>query len=80
MNKLVPVTPVQSLPSVISAAGDRTAYRFLEFFTAQIRNPNTRRAYARSVGQFCLWLDERGVRTITAVSSVHVAAYIEALL
>ncbi|MFW8609895.1 tyrosine-type recombinase/integrase [Rhizobium beringeri] len=79
MNKLVPVTPVHSLPSVISAAGDRTAYRFLEFFTAQIRNPNTRRAYTRSVGQFCLWLDERGVRTITAVSSVHVAAYIEAL-
>ena len=30
------------------AAGKRT----LEFFTAQIRNPNTRKAYAHSVSEF----------------------------
>lgn len=28
-------------PALLAAAGDRAAYRFLEFFTAQVRNPNT---------------------------------------
>src|SRR3954469_8743563 len=63
-------------PAVISAAGDR-AYRFLEFFTAQIRTPHTRRAYVRAVGTFCAWLEARGVPSIAAVGSIHVAAYIE---
>ena len=29
-----------SAPPLITAAGDRAAYRFLEFFTAQTRNPH----------------------------------------
>ena len=33
-------------PALIVDAGVRASYRFLEFFTAQIRNPHTRRAYA----------------------------------
>lgn len=60
-------------------SGDRTAYRFLEFFTAQIRNPNTRRAYVKAVGEFCTWLERHGVPSITAVSSIHIAAYVEEL-
>ncbi len=65
------------VPALVAAAGDRAAYRFLEFFTAQIRNPHTRRAYAWAVAQFCDWLDGYGLPSITAVSSIHVAAYIE---
>jgi signal recognition particle GTPase len=34
--------------ALIAAVGERASYRVLEFFTAQIRNPNTRRAYARA--------------------------------
>jgi hypothetical protein len=33
--------------AVVAVVGERASYRFFEFFTAQIRNPNTRRAYAR---------------------------------
>ncbi len=40
------------VPAMVTAAGDRAAYRFLEFFTAQIRNPNTRRAYVRALAAF----------------------------
>lgn len=40
------------LPVVVSAAGERATYRFVEFFTAQIRNPNTRRAYHTDISQF----------------------------
>ncbi|MGN8097363.1 tyrosine-type recombinase/integrase [Methylobacterium sp. 22177] len=66
-------------PALVAAAGDHSAYRFLEFFTAQIRNPNTRRAYAKAVAGFCAWLEGGGLPAITAVSSIHIAAYIEEL-
>ena len=79
MNQLVPFSAAHRLPAPIAAAGERAAYRFLEFFTAQIRNPNTRRAYARAVGDFLTWLEGAGVASIAAVSSVHVAAYVEDL-
>jgi site-specific recombinase XerD len=77
MSALVPVSA--QLPALIAAAGDRAAYRFLEFFTAQIRNPNTRRAYVRAVGDFMMWLERMGVGSIADVKSIHVAAYIEDL-
>jgi len=37
---------------VLFAPDARAAERTLEFFTAQIRNPNTRKAYARAAGEF----------------------------
>lgn len=40
------------LPALISREGQRASTRFLEFFTVNIRNPNTRLAYAKAVGQF----------------------------
>jgi hypothetical protein len=36
------------LPAAIADAGDHAAKRFFEFFTATIRNPHTRKAYARA--------------------------------
>jgi hypothetical protein len=74
MNQPV-VTVSQHTPAIVTAAGNRAAYRFIEFFTAQIRNPNTRRAYVRSVGEFCLWIEDRGIPSIIDVSSVHVATH-----
>ncbi len=41
MNQLVPFT--DRAPALVAAAGARASYRFLEFFTAQIRNPNAYR-------------------------------------
>jgi len=46
MNQLVPIT--DRTPTLVAAAGERASYRFFEFFTANIRNPHTRRAYARA--------------------------------
>jgi hypothetical protein len=40
-------------PALVAATGGaRTSYRFFEFFNAQIRNPHTRRAYARAAVEF----------------------------
>jgi site-specific recombinase XerD len=50
-----------------------------DFFTAQIRNPSTRRAYAQAIRKFFAWCEAVGISSITAVQPVHVAAYIEQL-
>ena len=35
------------VPAVIAREGERAAQRFIEFFTANIRNPNARMAFDR---------------------------------
>lgn len=67
------------IPALIAGAGDRAAWRFLEFFTVNIRNVNTRAAYGRAAGDFLRWCEERGMTDLRAIQPVHVAAYIEAL-
>jgi hypothetical protein len=37
------------VPAIIADLGDQAGWRYVEFFTANIRNPNTRRAYARGL-------------------------------
>lgn len=66
------------LPAIIADAGERAGKRFVEFFTATIRNRNTRRAYARAVGDFLAWCQQTGLSMI-GIEPVHVAAYIEQL-
>ena len=64
------------LPAVIAEAGGDTARRFIEFFLVNIRNKNTRTAYAQAIKQFLDWCDYRGIR-FTDISSLAVAAYVE---
>ena len=60
-------TPPQIVvPMLIADAGEQASWRYVEFFTANIRNPNTRRAYARACGSFLTWCEERGL-TLTPV-------------
>jgi integrase/recombinase XerD len=66
------------LPALISREGRRTSTRFLEFFTVNIRNPNTRLAYAKAVGQFLAWCDERR-QGLGDIEPMVVAAYVEQL-
>jgi site-specific recombinase XerD len=79
MTRLLPVLFAAQAPALVAAAGERASYRFFEFFTANIRNPHTRRAYARAAVEFFDWLAARGVTQLTAIESVHVAAYVEQL-
>jgi site-specific recombinase XerD len=77
MNHLVPFAGAVSLPALVEAAGERGGLRFLEFFASAIRNPHTRRAYARAAGDFLAWCAGAGVSSITDVQPLHVAAWIE---
>jgi site-specific recombinase XerD len=64
------------VPALIADAGDQAAWRYVEFFAANIPNANTRRAYARACQQFFAWCDERGL-TLMTIRPVDVARYIE---
>ena len=64
------------IPATIADAGERAAHRFFEFFTANIRNPNTRRAYHRAALAFFAWTQSRGL-ALGAIRPPHVAAYVE---
>jgi len=65
------------MPVLVANSGDRARTRFLEFFAAQIRNPHTRRAYARAAAEFFAWLESVGVASLPQVQPMHVAAWIE---
>ena len=62
------------VPALIAGAGDWAARRFIEFFTVNIRNPNTRAAYGRAAGAFLRWCDGQGIGSLAEVLPVHVAA------
>jgi site-specific recombinase XerD len=64
------------LPAVIVGAGEGASRRFIEFFTANIRNKNTRVAYMRALVPFFEWCEGRGVG-LHGIQPVHVGAYIE---
>src|SRR5215469_6552516 len=66
------------VPALIADLGDEAAWRYVEFFTANIRNPNTRRAYARACNRFFAWCEDRGLEP-SAIRPHDVAVYIEAL-
>ena len=76
MNQLVPFRSADASPALI-AAGESAKLRFIEFFTANIRNRNTRRAYAQAVSEFLAWCEAAGVRSITTVQPVHVLEAVE---
>ena len=77
MNQLAVASAIQRVPALVAASGERAAYRFLEFFTAQIRNPHTRRAYGRAIADFLAFCTGNGVPSLQTVESFHVAAYVE---
>ena len=76
---LEPATGSMLVPAMVAAAGERAAFRFIEFFTANIRNPNTRAAYAVAVRGFFAWREQHGIHELGAIRTHHVSAYIETL-
>ena len=65
------------VPAIVVHDGPRTVKRFLEFFAAQIRNPNTRAAYARASARFFDWCLDQGIGQLVDIEPIHVAAWLE---
>ena len=66
------------VPILVAELGDAAAWRYVEFFTSNVRNPNTRRAYARACTRFLGWCADRRL-ALPSVRPLDVAAYVEAL-
>ncbi len=77
MNRLASITSA-TFPALVAAAGECAGVPFLEFYAANIRNPNTRRACARAADEFLAWCAATGVQSIAAMQPVHVATWIKA--
>jgi integrase/recombinase XerD len=57
----------------------KAAKRVLEFFTAQINNDHTRKAYLNATRRFAAWCDTRGIGQLADVQAFHVAAFVKDL-
>jgi site-specific recombinase XerD len=66
------------VPALIADLGEQAAWRYVEFFTANINNDHTRRAYARACARFFAWCEDRGL-TLTAIRPFDVAAWVKEL-
>jgi site-specific recombinase XerD len=73
---LTPLPAAHLIPTLIAAAGDDASWRYVDFFTSNIRNPNTRRAYARACHQFFAWCEEHGL-SLGTIRPYDVSLYIE---
>jgi site-specific recombinase XerD len=71
-------TLLAQAPALIQALGGKACRRYFEFFTANIRNRNTREAYHRALADFFAWCDDRRLSLID-IEPFVVAAYIEYL-
>ena len=69
MTQLV-VLSSNTLPAIIAVANQNAQQRFFEFFTVNIRNRNTLRAYGLAVREFMLWCEQHRVPSIAAVAPV----------
>lgn len=78
MSRGLAIAAAGSLPALF-APDQAASRRFIEFFTANIRNPNTRRAYARAAVEFAAWCERQRLHELRDIEPVHVAGYIESL-
>ncbi len=72
------VTLSTKLPALFLADA-KASERFWEFFAANIRNRNTRRAYYKAVCSFSDWCEGRGLFDLAKIKPIQVAAYVEEL-
>jgi site-specific recombinase XerD len=78
-NELILPLVQAPVPAPVATAGTMATRRFLEFFTAHLRNRNTRAAYVRAVADFFRWMEAAGLTDLKQLQPVHVAAYVEQL-
>ena len=77
-SKSLQILGIEKLPRLF-VPDPHAAKKFIEFFTAQIRNANTRKAYAHAVQEFGSWCELNGFHELQDIEPVHIAAYIETL-
>ena len=77
--EIIPSPAPAVLPARLFMPTPKAAKRVLEFFTTQINNDHTRKAYLNAARRFADWCEERAIRELAAVEPFHVAAFVKQL-
>ena len=68
-------------PAAIASAQPDALHAVLQFFTAEVANPNTRRAYVAAVRDFFQFTsDAPGAGQLGTITSLHVSSWIEQMV
>lgn len=67
------------LPARLFAPTPKAVKRVVEFFTAQINNDHTRKAYLNAARRFAEWCDVHDLDELAQVQPFHVAAFVKEL-
>jgi integrase len=78
-NELIIAPSQELLPAPLFTPTRKAARRFLEFFTAQINNAHTRRAYMNATRRFADWCASKQIHELAQVEPFHVAAFVHDL-
>lgn len=74
------LSPAAALqPAPLFTPTPKAAKRVLEFFTAQVNNDHTRKAYLNAARRFATWCDLHGIGQLADVQPFHVAAFVKDL-
>jgi site-specific recombinase XerD len=73
------IAPSPDLQPAFFTPTPKAAKRVLEFFTAQISNDHTRRAYMNAARRFADWCADKNIDVLERVAPFHVAAFIKDL-
>ena len=76
--EMIPTRIARQITPMLFSDSNKAEKRFWEFFTANIRNPNTRMAYLTAAYRFADWCEVKGL-ALKQVEPMLVAAYIEQL-
>jgi site-specific recombinase XerD len=80
MTKEIAIAPSPDFrPAALFTPTPKAARRVLEFFTAQINNDHTRRAYLNATRRFAAWCADKNIDALECVEPFHVAAFIKDL-
>jgi len=80
MNEMIlaPI-PAPAAASAFFAPTPKAAKRVVEFFTGQVNNDHTRKAYLNATRRFSQWCETRGIAQLADVQPIHVAAFVKDL-
>jgi integrase/recombinase XerC len=65
------------VPARLFTPTPKAAKRVLEFFTAQITNDHTRKAYLNATRRFAAWCEAHGLDELADIEPFHVAAFVK---
>lgn len=76
---LVPSPTPPLVPAPLFAPSPKAALRVLEFFTGQVNNDHTRRAYMNATRRFLAWCASYGIAELAQMQPIHVATFVKHL-